>query len=246
MTIDNASPVRLADGMFFSMDARHRGIPGRGVCWLVAAVLAAVVTLLLLLLMVWLVAADGGTGYIDRHVSLHTPDPVRVKSARKLVSERRPASPRPRHVEPPELAALSPMSVELPELPDFSHGEEMPVPSPPPAPALSPVYDLPPVTGDWETGDIVKVNELRALARAEPAYPPSAERQGIEGRVKVTFAVAEDGNVVDARVIDAEPRHVFEHAVLTAISGWRYQPQTIDGRSVRREGVEVEFVFRLE
>jgi TonB family protein len=63
----------------------------------------------------------------------------------------------------------------------------------------------------------------KPLARANPDYPRSALRNGIEGSVLIEFDVDEHGRVVAPHVLDAAPQGVFDHAALTAVSRWRYE-----------------------
>src|SRR5262249_35021209 len=57
-----------------------------------------------------------------------------------------------------------------------------------------------------------------------PRYPQDAATKGIEGWVDVSFGVSGSGDVVDARVDDAQPRRQFDRAALTAVRQWKYQP----------------------
>jgi protein TonB len=42
--------------------------------------------------------------------------------------------------------------------------------------------------------------------------------------VQVEFTVGTDGSVTSARVVNAEPRRVFDRAALDAVQRWRFQP----------------------
>lgn len=57
-----------------------------------------------------------------------------------------------------------------------------------------------------------------------PRYPNRARRQRIEGWVEVSFMVQADGSVADPKVIDAEPRGVFDREALEAVRRWKYAP----------------------
>lgn len=77
------------------------------------------------------------------------------------------------------------------------------------------------------------------LKRGNPRYPRAAFRTGIEGSVLIDFSVDGDGHVQAARVVDATPPGVFEHAALDAVSEWTYQPL-----GVETQGMKVRLTFR--
>lgn len=86
---------------------------------------------------------------------------------------------------------------------------------------------------------------LAAIAKAAPVYPPAAKRRNIEGWIKVTFLVDEQGQVDRVSVLDAEPEGVFDQAVLRCISSWRFKPGTKGGIAVKAV-VEQTITFKLE
>ncbi len=65
---------------------------------------------------------------------------------------------------------------------------------------------------------------LVRIAYTPPTYPSRAAARGIEGWVDVEFTVGADGRPRDARVVNANPRAVFDSAALEAIARWRYEP----------------------
>lgn len=67
------------------------------------------------------------------------------------------------------------------------------------------------------------------LSGAGPVYPAEARARGIRGEVAVRYDVTETGEVVNARVVAAEPVGVFDEAALTTVASWRFKPQLIDG-----------------
>lgn len=83
------------------------------------------------------------------------------------------------------------------------------------------------------------VGQLQPTSRVSPSYPMRARRRGLEGYVEVSFIIRPDGSV-DAgslKVIDADPAHVFDRAVMEAISQWHF-PQADD---VRRATQRIQF-----
>jgi len=63
-------------------------------------------------------------------------------------------------------------------------------------------------------------------------YPYKARQRNIEGYVKVKFLVRADGTVGEMSVLEAQPKGLFDSAVLKAAPQWRFQPGVIDGQAV--------------
>ncbi|MDQ2069467.1 energy transducer TonB [Natronospira bacteriovora] len=88
-------------------------------------------------------------------------------------------------------------------------------------------------------GDVIPI------VRVEPQWPREALVQGIEGWVRIEFTIREDGSVANPRVIESEPRRVFDRAALRAIQRWRFRPRIVDGRPVERQATQT-IEFNLE
>jgi protein TonB len=84
------------------------------------------------------------------------------------------------------------------------------------------------------------------LVRIDPEYPMRAQSQGIEGWVLVQFTVTASGTVKDARVVDSEPKNVFDDAALRAVSRWKYSPKVQEGVAVERVGLQVILNFQMD
>ena len=74
----------------------------------------------------------------------------------------------------------------------------------------------------------------------------TARERGIEGWVQVQFTITPAGTVADQKVVDADPKGLFERAALDAIGRWKYNPKVVDGRAMERRGVMVVLTFKLE
>lgn len=70
------------------------------------------------------------------------------------------------------------------------------------------------------------------LRRVQPKFPDKARRSGVEGFVKMSVFVNENGSVDQVKVLDATPRGVFEQVAEEAIRGWEFQPGVYQGESV--------------
>lgn len=103
-----------------------------------------------------------------------------------------------------------------------------PAPPPPPAPILQVAeVSTPPVP----------------RAKAMPAYPDDARKQGIEALVVVKFVVEEDGQITDVKIVKGHP--LFDDVVLAAVRSWTFEPATLDGKPVRMARM-VKIPFRLK
>jgi len=70
------------------------------------------------------------------------------------------------------------------------------------------------------------------VKNAAPRYPTAAMRSNQEGWVELSFTITPGGDVSDVKVVDAQPRHVFDRAAIDAVSRWKYQPATQDGTPI--------------
>lgn len=84
------------------------------------------------------------------------------------------------------------------------------------------------------------------IVRIPPQYPQIASVKGIEGWVLVEFTITPGGTVADARVVDAEPKGVFDRETLRAIKRWKYQPKIVDGQAVPQYNMRELIQFVLE
>jgi len=84
--------------------------------------------------------------------------------------------------------------------------------------------------------------DLEPVSTPDPAYPPAAFRNGVEGWVELDYTVTEQGTVRDIAVVSAEPGSVFDAAAVAAVAAWRYRPRVVNGRPVmQRSSVTLSF-----
>ncbi|MGQ0618349.1 MAG: TonB family protein [Panacagrimonas sp.] len=69
-----------------------------------------------------------------------------------------------------------------------------------------------------------KGKPLVPLSTARPQMPEWACKQKLDGWVEAVFVVMPNGRVQDIRIVDANPRGVFEAAAVESISNWIYEP----------------------
>ena len=79
---------------------------------------------------------------------------------------------------------------------------------------------------------------VRPVHRVDPEFPRFAFRSGVShGVVSARVTVDAAGHVTGVEVINAEPKRVFDEAVVQALSQWRY----VEGKPGRRIDVEIAF-----
>ncbi|TDU30804.1 outer membrane transport energization protein TonB [Panacagrimonas perspica] len=69
-----------------------------------------------------------------------------------------------------------------------------------------------------------KGKPLTPLSTARPQMPDWACKQKLNGWVEAVFIVMPNGRVQNIRIVDADPRGVFEAAAVESITNWIYEP----------------------
>jgi protein TonB len=111
-------------------------------------------------------------------------------------------------------------------------GKPVEAPPPPPPPPPPPILQV----AEVSTPPVPR-------AKAMPAYPDEARRQGIEALVVVKFVVEADGQLSDVKIVKGHP--LFDDVVLAAVRTWSFDPATLDGKPVRMARM-VKIPFRLK
>jgi protein TonB len=88
--------------------------------------------------------------------------------------------------------------------------------------------------------------EATPLVRIEPKYPIQAARDGKEGWVKLSFTINEIGGVEDVKVIDAQPKRIFDKEAKRALRKWKYRPKVVDGKPQKQYGLTVQLDFKMD
>ncbi|MFZ0870383.1 MAG: energy transducer TonB, partial [Rhodanobacter sp.] len=76
---------------------------------------------------------------------------------------------------------------------------------------------------------------------AAPNYPRPALQAQQTGWVVVAFTIDVDGRPRDVKVVDSQPRIVFDHAAVDAVNRYRFTPAMKDGvavSSTRQQKIE--------
>jgi len=146
------------------------------------------------------------------------PAPEPVKTAASAPAKAEPAKAAPAPAPEPVKAAPEPVKTPEPVAPPkVEVAAAKPAATPPPPPALAPA---------------------KLVSRVEPDYPREAVIAGAErGTVKARMTLDGNGNVTRVEVVEANPRRLFDRAVVRALSQWHFN----EGPSGRTVETEVEF-----
>lgn len=187
--------------------------------------LAIIATLGIALLMYELIRSD--------EVLVSDPAPRPVVTFEPRIDEEPPPG-RPKRAEPPPKPDVQP---KVPQLPRSTEGGAVAIEGTPVAP--NPTPELGPGSG-YADGDLMPIVAIT------PDYPERAKRMGAEGFVTLEFTVDRRGQVRDPRVLEAEPRGVFERSALQAIERFRYRPRVVNGKALVVTGVRTRLRFSLD
>ena len=84
---------------------------------------------------------------------------------------------------------------------------------------------------------------LKRLKYVPPEFPSKALSQRVSGSVTIEYIVDTNGDPRDVRVVEATPPGVFDHAAITAVKHWHYEPVVANGAPVE---VPVRTAIRFE
>ena len=80
--------------------------------------------------------------------------------------------------------------------------------------------------------------DAQLLTKVEPEFPREAIQAGADtGRVKARMTLDATGEVTRVEVLEAQPRRVFDRAVVKTLSQWKFNA----GNAGRAVEIDVEF-----
>src|SRR5215469_1982771 len=109
-------------------------------------------------------------------------------------------------------------------------------------PSAPPASGTPTETKNKEPRGPERLQRGKLIMQVNPVYPNDAQRQGIEGSVKVHVVFSPEGTVTNVTFVSG-PQELAT-AAMDAVRQWRYSPTLFDGKPVETEG-EVTIRFRL-
>ena len=80
--------------------------------------------------------------------------------------------------------------------------------------------------------------DTHVVSKIQPDFPKEAILAGVEkGHVKVRMTLDSSGEVSRVEIVEANPRRVFDRAVMRTLAQWRYN----SGEANRSVTVDVDF-----
>ncbi len=196
-----------------------------------ALILAFFVTFALFYTMQYLIAtADRGLEDAD---SGHLVDFVRVKREEQIERKK----PKPKKPPEPEKPPPEPPAPELDKV--NPSAETLAVSAPSPV-----ATDINLSAGGF--GLAPTDGEYLPIVKVQPVYPRRALDRGIEGYVIVEFTVTRSGTTKDIRVVEAQPKGIFDSAAVKAAEKFKYKPRVVEGQPIEVPGVQNKITFQIE
>ncbi|PVZ72388.1 energy transducer TonB [Pelagibaculum spongiae] len=84
-------------------------------------------------------------------------------------------------------------------------------------------------------------SEAIPLSTFPPVFPSKALRRKIEGFVTLSFTVTKSGRISNIKIIESDPKRIFDREAIKAIRKWKFQPKKLAGQAV-----ESQFTQKLE
>ena len=162
-------------------------------------------------------------GQIMEFIRIREDETLSIKDRRKPQKPKPPKEPPP----PPKLIVekqvkptMNRIKIEIPniDLPSIAGGG--------------------PFLGNWAGNPLAEGDGL-PIVRIDPQWPREALIEGIEGYVVVEVTIGADGSVKDVRVIQAEPKRMFDRNVIRAVLKWKFKPRIINGVPVERKAIQM-------
>jgi periplasmic protein TonB len=161
------------------------------------------------------------------------PEPPPPPAAKAAPAE----APRPAVVAtpaPPPAAPAAPAKSELVPAPVKAAPVEAPKPAPAQVAAVAPA----PAPAAAAAPPSSAIAPAKLVSRADLDFPREAIQAGVDrGLVKARMTLDSNGNVTKVEVIEANPRRLFDRAVVRSLVNWRFN----EGPSGRTVETEVEF-----
>ncbi|MGE0970357.1 TonB family protein [Klebsiella sp. WOUb02] len=63
----------------------------------------------------------------------------------------------------------------------------------------------------------------KLLKRSDPVYPIVAHANHLTGYVQVVYDVNAQGKVEELRIVDSQPRYLFDEEVVRAMAQWEFE-----------------------
>lgn len=81
----------------------------------------------------------------------------------------------------------------------------------------------------------------KVVKKVPPEFPAEAVKKGVNsGTIKAKLTIEGDGKVSAVDIVEAEPKRIFDRAVISALMEWRFEG------TGEKQSHEVKLVFKNE
>jgi TonB family protein len=91
---------------------------------------------------------------------------------------------------------------------------------------------------------MAKGKDPQPVYRPETKYPPDLYTSGVEGDVTIAYTLDTDGAVLDAKIVKAVPKDLFDTVAVASFKTWRFTPMLENGAAVKSAGHQFTLMFR--
>jgi protein TonB len=110
-------------------------------------------------------------------------------------------------------------------------GPAAPVPAPPaPAPAVGQIAATITAPGPQSIRVGGNVQAMNLIKKVTPLYPPEAKAAGIQGTVRFTATIGQDGSIINLQLVSGHP--LLAASAQDAVKQWMYKPTLLNGNPV--------------
>lgn len=88
--------------------------------------------------------------------------------------------------------------------------------------------------------------EATPVFQLAPKYPLKAQQQGIEGWVLLSFTIGKTGNVENIKIVESNPKRIFDKEAKKALKRWKYNPKIVEGKPVIQPNQRIQLDFKMD
>jgi len=86
---------------------------------------------------------------------------------------------------------------------------------------------------------------VKLIVSIAPNYPTTQYKNLVTGNVEMSIIINEFGSVIDVKVLNSNPKGVFDREAIRAISKWKYKP-AYNNKTAVIVKMKQNIIFELE